>query len=249
MPKSDTSWGKVADWYGNSVSRSGSYQQELVYPYLLRMASPKKGERVIDVGCGGGFFAAELHSAGCAVHGTDISPELIARAKKKVPAGNFTVAKAENLSSVKEKDFDKAFFVLALQNIEGAGKAIDEVSRLLRPGGKLYVVLNHPCFRIPEFSGWGWDERNQYRRVDRYLSESKSDILMRPGADPSIKTVSFHRPLQYFFKSFNKAGFAVSRLEEWNSKKTSEPGPRARMEDRARKEIPLFMAIECLKAE
>lgn len=248
MPESDTSWGKVAGWYGDSVSKPGSYQRELIYPNLLRMASLKKGERVIDVACGEGSFAAELYSAGCSVCGTDVSPELIARAKKKVPSGQFTVAKAEDLSPVKEKDFDKAFVVLALQNIEGAGKALGEIYRLLRPEGKLYVVLNHPCFRIPEFSGWGWDEKTQYRRVDRYLSESKSDILMRPGADPSVKTVSFHRPLQYFFKSFDKAGFAVTRLEEWNSKKTSEPGPRARMEDRARKEIPLFMAMECLKA-
>jgi ubiquinone/menaquinone biosynthesis C-methylase UbiE len=134
------------------------------------------------------------------------------------------------LSALKEKDFDKAFIILALQNIEGANKAISEVSRLLRAGGKLYAVLNHPCFRIPEFSEWGWDEKTQYRRISRYLSESKSDILMSPGRDPSVKTVSFHRPLQYFFKAFDKAGFAVARLEEWNSGKTATR-PRARAED------------------
>jgi ubiquinone/menaquinone biosynthesis C-methylase UbiE len=247
MPKSDTSWGNVADWYGESVSRPGSYQQELVYPNLLRMSSPKKGERVIDVACGEGSFSFELASAGCSVLGTDISPELISKAKKKVSGGKFIVAKAEDLSSVGEKDFDKAFIILALQNIEGAGKAISEISRLLRPEGKFYAVLNHPCFRIPEFSEWGWDERVQYRRVDRYLSESASRILMRPGTDPSVKTVSFHRPLQYFFKAFHKAGLAVTRVEEWNSGKSSQPGPRARMENRARKEIPLFMALECVK--
>lgn len=247
MRKPETSWGKVAGWYGGSIAKEGSYQRELVYPNLLRMASPKKRERVIDVACGDGSFAELLSSAGCEVFGTDISPELVSRARKKVPGGEFIIGKAEDLSALKEKDFDKAFIVLALQNIEGANRAISEVSRLLRAGGKLYAVLNHPCFRIPEFSEWGWDEKTQYRRISRYLSESKSDILMSPGRDPSVKTVSFHRPLQYFFKAFDKAGFVVARLEEWNSGKTSQPGPRARAEDRARKEIPLFMAIECVK--
>jgi ubiquinone/menaquinone biosynthesis C-methylase UbiE len=247
MPKTDTSWGKVADWYEDAFSQKGSYQHELIYPNLLRMASPQKGERVFDVGCGGGSFSAELIAKGCVVFGADISPELILLAKKKVPKGIFFVSSAEDLSSVKEKDFDKAFIVLALQNIEKAGKAINEISRLLRPDGKLYVVLNHPCFRIPEFSEWGWNDSVQYRRIDRYLSESKNDIMMHPGSNPDIKTFSFHRPLQYFFKAFSKANLTVTRLEEWNSKKVSQPGPRARIEDRARKEIPLFMALECRK--
>jgi hypothetical protein len=59
-------------------------------------------------------------------------------------------------------------------------------------------------------------------------------------------TVSFHRPLQFYFKIFSKLGFAVERLEEWNSNKKSEAGPRAKAEDKARKEIPLFLYM-CVK--
>jgi ubiquinone/menaquinone biosynthesis C-methylase UbiE len=247
MSKTDTSWGKVANWYHDSVSKENSYQRELIYPNLLRMASPREGELVLDIACAGGAFSAELIVKGCSVVGADISPELIRMAKKNVPKGRFSVINAENMSSITEKDFDKAFIILSLQNIENAGKAISEIFRLLRDGGKLYVVLNHPCFRIPEFSDWEWTDKTQYRRVSRYLSESKSDILMCPGSDPKVKTVSFHRPLQYFFKAFSKAGFTVTRLEEWNSTKKSQPGPRAQAENRARKEIPLFIALECRK--
>jgi len=42
-------------------------------------------------------------------------------------------------------------------------------------------------------------------------------------------------------KALHKAGFTLKILEEWNSHKKSEPGPRAKAEDRARKEIPLFL--------
>ena len=177
----DTSWGKVADWYKKTVLKDDSYQRELIYPNLSRMSSPKNGERVLDIACGEGSWSVELAAKGCKVSGVDISPELIRLAKKKVPEGRFLVSNAEDLSSLKEDNFEKAFIVLALQNIENAGRAISEASRLLGAKGKLYVILNHPCFRIPEFSGWGWDEKAQYRRISRYLSESKTDILMRPG--------------------------------------------------------------------
>ena len=60
-------------------------------------------------------------------------------------------------------------------------------------------------------------------------------------------TVSFHRPLQSYFKNLNEAGFCVSRLEEWISNKKSQNGPRQKAEDTARKEIPMFMCIEALK--
>ena len=62
-----------------------------------------------------------------------------------------------------------------------------------------------------------------------------------------VKTVSFHRPLQVYIKALTKAGFVVSRLEEWISHKKSGSGPRQAAEDTARKEIPLFLCIEARK--
>ena len=125
---------------------------------------------------------------------------------------------------------------------------------MLKPGGKLFIVMNHPAFRVPKRSGWGWDDatKSQYRRVDAYLSESKEEIVMNPGKEaagvaPAAKTVSFHRPLQLYFKKLQKAGFAVSRLEECNSHKESQPGPRGAEENRIRKEIPMFLCLEGVK--
>ena len=50
-----------------------------------------------------------------------------------------------------------------------------------------------------------------------------------------------------FLKYFAKNGFAVTRLEEWISHKESEKGLRKLAEDKARKEIPMFMMIEVKK--
>lgn len=111
--------------------------------------------------------------------------------------------------------------------------------------------MNHPAFRIPKHSSWGWDPSTgsgqvvaQYRRIDEYLSESRTNIQMHPGDDPKTTTMTFHRPLQWYMKLLAKHGFAVTRLEEWISPKKSQKGPRQIAEDKARKEFPLFIFLE-----
>jgi hypothetical protein len=109
--------------------------------------------------------------------------------------------------------------------------------------------MNHPAFRIPKRSSWGYEDKTevQFRRIDSYISESKEAIAMHPGIKDSPTTLSFHRPLQYYFKALAKAGFAVDRFEEWTSHKSSDSGPRAQAENRARKEIPLFLYMRASK--
>src|SRR3989344_333824 len=69
----------------------------------------------------------------------------------------FHVAPADHIPFIKNNSVDKAVIVLALQNIESAAGVVQEVSRVLKPRGKLFIVLNHPAFRIPKASSWGFD--------------------------------------------------------------------------------------------
>lgn len=253
MADTNTSWGSVAEWYDELLEEDAStYQKELILPNLMRLCDIKKGETVLDLACGQGFFARALASAGAKVIAADIAGELIALAKEKQTneknskAIIYHTAPADALPFIAGASIDKAIIVLAIQNIENLHGTLAECARVLKKGAPLFIVLNHPAFRIPKESSWGFDEKEkvQYRRIDRYLSESKVKIIMHPGAKSKEATVSFHRPLQAYMKAFTKAGFAVTRLEEWNSHKTSEKGPRQEAEDRARKEIPLFMLLE-----
>lgn len=261
--KRDTSWDKAARWYDELLEgREDTYQRTVILPNLLRRMAIRRGERVLDLACGQGFFARAFAEAGARVTGVDISKELIALAKRRVPRGvEFMVASADNLGFLKNGSIDKAAFVLAIQNMQDVHGALAECARVLRPGGALYIAMNHPAFRVPKESSWGWDlgkatgDRGhetgggiQYRRIDRYLSESKEKIQMHPGDKPEEYTLAFHRPLQFYFKALAKTGFVVAGLEEWTSHKKSEPGPRAKAEDRARKEIPLFLFIEGIKS-
>ncbi len=254
MQKKSTSWGNVAGWYNQHLEENDdTYQEKLIKPNLLRILSPKPGEEILDVGCGQGFFARELARAGAKVVGVDVAGELIKLAKEH-PGKNETylVLSAEKMVSLSSNRFDAAICILALQNIKNLQAAISEISRVLKPGGRLVLVLNHPTFRIPGASSWAYDEKTstQYRNINKYLSEITQEVDMTQGITDEKKkrfTMSFHHPLQVYFKAFAKAGLCVTRLEEWVSHKTSDKGPRKAAEDVARKEIPLFMCLELKK--
>lgn len=248
--KPSTSWGSSAKWYSDYLETTeDSYQRQVILPGLLRILAPKHGMRVIDIACGQGFFSRAFKEAGASVTGADISKELITEAKRLSPGIGFHAAPAEKLAFAKDASFDAATVVLAIQNIEDMQGAFKEAARVLVPGGRLILVMMHPAFRIPERSSWGFDEeaKVQYRRIDRYLSAQRSVLLVHPGKKDSPVTVSYHRSLQDFSKALFKAGFAITRFEEWNSHKESQKGPRKAAEDTARKEIPLFLMLEARK--
>jgi ubiquinone/menaquinone biosynthesis C-methylase UbiE len=247
---SDTSWGSVADWYDSYLEVTPeSYQAMVIKPNLLRVLDLKKGMRVIDIACGQGYFTRAFSETGADIIGADISKELIAAAKKRSVKIPFHAAPAHALSFAESNSFDAATIVLAIQNIENIADAFTEANRILKPGGRLVLVMNHPAFRAPKRTSWGYDEKEniQYRRVDGYLSGATIPIDMHPGKVKSAVTLSYHRSLQDFFKALAKPGFAVTKLEEWISHKKSEHGPKQIAEDTARKEIPLFLMLEARK--
>ena len=91
----------------------------------------------------------------------------------------------------------------------------------------------------------------QFRRVDGYLSNGRRSVVMNPGAaakgKEAVTTWTFHRPLQQYVKLLADAGFMIDALEEWPSLRTSQPGPTAAEENRARREIPMFLAIRAVR--
>jgi ubiquinone/menaquinone biosynthesis C-methylase UbiE len=248
----DTSWDKVAGWYDRHVSEDSDHQRDLIIPGALRMLEPKAGEKILDIGCGQGAFSCKLASLGVQVTGIDSSPKLIAIAKKRYSGSQniqYKVADASKLSGEASGNFDAVCSILAIQNMDPLDDIVKSSSRVLKRGGRMLWVLNHPCFRIPRQSGWGFDEKRklQYRRVDRYMTPLKIPIQMHPGSAPNIHTWTFHRPLTEYFGALNKYGFVVNKLEEWVSQRKSRPGKIARAENMSREEIPMFLAIEAVK--
>ncbi len=261
-----SSWGKVADWYDEYLDSDDSYQKAVVLPNLIRILDIQKTETVLDIACGQGFFTERFARHAYNVFASDISHELVQKAEKRLKeekVGNvsFFVKPANDLSFIEDGTADKATCILAAQNIKELDEMFKETSRAMKKGGKFVLVLNHPSFRVPQNSDWYFNENiarkehdpnvgKQGRVVYQYLSEGTMQIDMNPGTPSGSShkkyTISYHRPLQVFVKWLTKHGFAVTRIEEWSSHKKSQPGPKAKIEDAARKEIPLFMCIEAI---
>jgi SAM-dependent methyltransferase len=251
-PAPKTSWEGVSDWYGGYLKRGDTFQEKIVFPGALRLLAPKDGGRYLDIACGEGAFI-RLAAASKNIHavGIDASASLIQQAKRQAAKrADFLVGDAARTSElVSPASFDGAVSILAIQNIEPFEPVVAGAAKALKPESPFVIVMNHPAFRIPRQSGWGWDENRklQYRRVDRYLSSFEVPIQAHPGSAPGLKTFSYHRPLSTYAAALSKHGFSIDAIEEWASHRVSDSGPKARAENVARQEIPMFLAIRAKK--
>jgi len=244
-----TDWNNVADWYHSHLKSEDTYQSQVIFPKTLALLAPQRGADYLDIACGDGSFAdLMIKQAHTHLFGFDAAKKLIEQARQKRLVGaDFRVADAQYFSQLYQgKKFAGATCILAIQNIENYQAVFAEAAAVLKPHSPFVIVLNHPSFRMLRQSGWGWDDQRklQYRRVDSYLTPYQVSVQAHPGQRSNdAATVSFHRPLQAYIKALHHAGFTVTDLEEWTSHRSSKPGARAKAEDRARQEIPLFMAI------
>lgn len=257
--KSKTDWSNVADWYNNLVGVEGSeYQREVVHPGVLKLLGDVAGRKILDVACGQGVLCRLLQSKRASVTGVDAARELIEAARKHASNEtsenriDYLVGDARELLSIKTiagKTFDAMTCILAIQNFHPIAPLFHAAAQLLNPGGRFVIVMMHPAFRGAKESHWGWDDDAavQFRRVDRYLVPRKAPIYANPGKKDGNYTWTFHKPIEAFVGAAVKAGLLIDGLEEWPSHKQSQPGPRAAAENTARKEIPMFLALRCVK--
>jgi SAM-dependent methyltransferase len=238
-PRARTSWDGVAHWYDGWVGANGSeHHRQLAVPLALALLAPRRGERIVDVGCGQGVLAEAIARGGADYLGVDASPRLVEYARRRHPRARFAVGDARRLA-LTGRGFDAAVFLLSLQDMDPLDAVIAATADALAPRARITLVLTHPCFRIPRQSGWGDDplRRLRYRRVDRYLTPLAVPWRFAFG-ERRARTVSFHRPLRDYVAALSSRGFAVDALEEIAGLE-HEPSPRPP----GNPDIPLFLGL------
>jgi len=255
-PAAATAWENVATWYDQMIDEQrNDHYANVIIPGTLRLLEPFRDERILDVACGQGVISRELAELGCTVVGVDASPSLISAAKARGrhlgDLCRFVVGDATKLAELKlpPASFDKAACIMALANIDPLEPVMSALATLIKPDGKFVMIITHPAFRAHGQSSWQWDNQTgqQFRRIDGYLSNGSKPIQMHPGDKPDVTTTSFHRPLQTYVRLLTEAGFTITGMQEWPALRVSQPGPRADAENRARREIPLFLAIKATR--
>ncbi len=131
--------GSYARWRS---TRLGQITDALEWQLVSELLGPVAGKMFLDVGCGDGALAADLARRGATVTGLDPDPTMIAAARNRVEAGGmqlrFVEGNAERLP-FEDATFDCVVAVAMLCFVEHAERAVAEMARVLKPGGRLVI--------------------------------------------------------------------------------------------------------------
>ena len=107
--------------------------------YIIKYLSPTPKDKILDIGCGVGYFSQLLSNFGSELHGLDISEESVSICKSNI-SENFTVGNAESLQ-YSDNQFDKILCSEVLEHLKNDLKAVTEMWRILKPNGTVLITV------------------------------------------------------------------------------------------------------------
>jgi len=180
---------------------------------LRAMLPAMAGLRVLDLGCGFGWFCRWAQTEGAAtVLGVDVSENMLARARETTAAPAITYARADLETFVPDVGaYDLVYSSLALHYIAGLDRLMAAVHAALAPGGHLVFSVEHPIYTAPTSAAWVTSGgKPPIWPLDGYLREGprRTNWL----AEGVIKQ---HRSIATYVTALLRAGFTLTALDEW----------------------------------
>jgi ubiquinone/menaquinone biosynthesis C-methylase UbiE len=183
-------------------------------PAILDLAGDVAGRRVLDAGCGSGPLSAALRDRGALVTGFDSSAGMLELARRRLgPGANLRVAELGSPLPYPDAAFDDVIACLVLHYLQDWTAALAELRRVLTPGGRLIVAVDHP-FAIALM------QREAGRKPNYFATENRTEEWTMGG---HTALMSFWtRPLHAMTDAFTAAGFRIAVISE------PPPAPGAR---------------------
>ena len=208
------------------------------WPALQAMLPPMKGLKVVDLGCGYGWFSRWASENGAnSVLGLDVSEKMLAQANTSTSASNIHYARAdlEHLD-LPSASFDLAYSSLALHYIKDLPGLFAKIHDALVPGSRFVFSIEHPIFMAPRNPGWLIDnEGNKRWPVDSYQREGER--VTHWLAEGVIKQ---HRTVGTLLNLLIGAGFSIQHVNEWGPTDADVAAQPALAEERER---PMMMLV------
>lgn len=236
-------WEAHADWWQDGFTNGADAEyEEQILPMAAELLA--HGSRILDVGAGEGQIARLAIAGGASlVVGVDPTRKQIVQAAKRGGGVQYGRAVAAALPFSNES-FDAAIACLVFEHIDELDASVAELARVLVPGGRFVLFLNHPLLQAPG-SGWTDDHMSepaeQYWRVGPYLVESTQvEEVQKNVFIPFV-----HRPLGRYVNALIDAGLIIERM--------IEPAPPTGFLDRSPEylqaaAIPRMLVLVCQRA-
>lgn len=141
--------GSYDSWYNTKL---GAFADKVEAELVMGKSRLLSGMQVLDAGCGTGNFSIKLAKLGCRVTGIDVSSGMLEEAlKKQKEYGGLLDFKVMDVYSIDFPDnyFDAAFSMAQFEFLEDREKALNELLRVVKPGGRVTVGT------INRESAWG----------------------------------------------------------------------------------------------
>jgi len=178
----------VQRWSASDYARNGRFVQELAGP-VFAMLEARRGERILDLGCGDGALTAEIKASGADVLGVDLSDELLAVARMK----GLNVRKVDGHALDFVSEFDAVFSNAALHWMRKPELVIAGVARALRPRGRF----------VGELGGHG--------NVAAIATAMRAVGALRQG-DPALVAPWFFPTVEEYGRLLAEGGFSVKQI-------------------------------------
>ena len=175
-------------------------------PAMLALAGDVAGRRILDAGCGSGPLFAALGDRGAIVTGFDKSAAMVELARRRLgDDADLLVAELGSPLPFPDDMFDDVTASLVLHYLEDWGPALAELRRVLKPGGRLIVSVDHP------FAENLW-HRETGLEPDYFATYN---YVVEWTVDGQTALLSFWtRPLHAMTGAFTAAGFRISAISE-----------------------------------
>jgi SAM-dependent methyltransferase len=182
------------------------------WPTLQSMLPSMPGLRVVDLGCGYGWFCRWAIEAGAAlVLGLDVSERMLGRARADGGDPRITYRRSD-LDEI-ELDtgaFDLAYSSLTLHYLVDIDRLFAQIAQSLSTGGRFVFSCEHPILTAPSAQGFIDGPNGRVWALDQYQAEGPR--VTNWLADGVLKQ---HRTITTYFAALRRAGFEVTDLVEW----------------------------------
>lgn len=182
------------------------------WPALRAMLPELRDQRVLDLGCGYGWFCRYAQQQGAReVLGLDVSEKMLAQAAAMTDRPGITYQRTDLETLQLSSTFDVVYSSLALHYLSNIDALFATIFQALRPGGMLVFSCEHPIYTAPRQQQWLVDDAGQRSwPVNQYQQEGER--ISNWFADGVKKQ---HRKLATWINALIAAGLVIERLDEW----------------------------------